>query len=384
MIKRVAILGSTGSVGVNTLKVLESLQDDFSVEALSTYGNTKVLAEQIKRFKPKAVAVVDSKKILDLKKRVSLGSTKVFSTLTGVEILAESKRVDVVMLAISGGSALSPLIAAIRAGKRICLANKEALVMAGAIIMRMVKKYNASIIPVDSEHSAIFQCIRNTDDRKALNKIYLTGSGGPLKDVPKNEFSKLSVKKVLKHPKWKMGPKITVDSATLMNKGLEVIEAKHLFQLPANKIKVLIHPEAIVHSMVEFTDGAILAHMGATDMRLPIQYALGFPKRADKPLISLDFSKAKCLNFYKPNYKKFPCLGLANLACKLGGTYPAVINAADEGVVYAYLKHKIKFTDIPKIIEKVLLKHKYIGEPLLSDIFGADIWAREKTKALIS
>ncbi|MBN1405102.1 MAG: 1-deoxy-D-xylulose-5-phosphate reductoisomerase, partial [Candidatus Omnitrophica bacterium] len=209
------------------------------------------------------------------------------------------------------------------------------------------------------------------------------GSGGPLRDVPKKKFSSLKKSFVLKHPKWNMGPKITVDSATLMNKGLEVIEAKHLFQIPADKIKVLIHPEAIVHSMVEFSDGTIFAQLGPADMRLPIQYALTYPKRSQTMLSSLDFNKVEALHFLKPDLKKFPCLYFANVACRLGGTYPAVLNAANEIAVYAYLDGTIKFTDIPKIIEKALIGHKYIADPLLSDIFSSDNWAREKAKVLI-
>ncbi len=381
--KRVAILGSTGSVGVNALKVLEAFKDDFSVEALSTFGNTKLLAGQIRQFKPKAVAVVNPKKLADLKKRVSLSGIKVFTTPVSIEMLAELKRVDIVVMAISGACALSSLMAAIRAKKTICLANKEAVVMAGDIIMRAARNYRATIIPVDSEHSAIFQCLRQNGDRLSLSRIYLTGSGGPLRDISKAKFSSLKTSTILKHPRWNMGPKISVDSATLMNKGLEIIEAKHLFGISANKIKVLIHPEAIIHSMVEFSDGTILAQMGATDMRLPIQYALNFPKRSANSLATLDFNKISQLNFYQPQFNKFPCLYLANAACKLGGTYPAAINAADEEAVYAYLDKRIKFTEIPKIIEKVLLKHRCIASPLLSDIFATDAWAREQTKALI-
>ena len=382
--KRVAILGSTGSVGVNTLKVLEALKDGFSVEALSAFENTKLLAEQIRQFKPKAVAVVNSKKIADLKKRVSLNNIKVFTSPIGIEILAGLKRVDIVVMAVSGACALNPLMSAIKARKTICLANKEAVVMAGDIIMRTVKNYKATIIPVDSEHSAIFQCLRQNGDRASLSRIYLTGSGGPLRNIPKAKFSSLKTSTILKHPRWNMGPKISVDSATLMNKGLEIIEAKHLFGMPANKIKVLIHPEAIIHSMVEFTDGTILAQIGATDMRLHIQYALTFPNRSANSLVTLDFNKIRQLNFHQPQLDKFPCLYLANAACKLGGTYPAVINAADEKAVYAYLDKKIKFTEIPKIIEKVLLRHRSIADPLLRDIFAADAWAREETEALIS
>ncbi|MFH0731972.1 MAG: 1-deoxy-D-xylulose-5-phosphate reductoisomerase [Candidatus Omnitrophota bacterium] len=382
--RRVAILGSTGSIGVNTLKVLESLKGGFSVEALSTFENTRLLAQQIRQYKPKAVVVVNPEKISDLKKRVSLAGIKVFSTQVGNEILAESKNIDTVVVAISGSCALNPILSAIRTNKKICLANKEALVMAGNIIMRMVKKYKAVIVPVDSEHSAIFQCIRQNKDKAALSRIYLTGSGGPLKDVPKKEFPSLTMSRILKHPRWKMGPKITVDSATLMNKGLEVIEAKHLFDIPANRINVVIHPEAVVHSMVEFTDGSILAQMAATDMRLPIQYAMTFPNRVSAPLATLNFNKTRQLNFSQPDLDKFPCLELANVACKLGGTYPAVINAADEVTVYAYLDGKIKFTDIPKTIEKVMLNHKYIADPLLNDILAADAWARQQTRTLIS
>lgn len=382
--KRVAILGSTGSIGVNTLKVLEALKNDFSVEALSTFENTRLLAEQIRQFKPRMVAVVNPKKMPDLKKRTSLSNIEVFQTPTGLEILAESKKVDIVVIAVSGACALSPLLAAIRANKKICLANKEALVMAGNIVMRLADRYKATIIPIDSEHSAIFQCLRQSQGRAFLNKIYLTGSGGPLMNIPTNKFSSLSMSHILKHPKWNMGPKITVDSATLMNKGLEIIEAKHLFRISANRIKVLIHPEAVIHSMVEFTDGTILAQMAATDMRLPIQYALTFPKRAVNALATVDFNRIKQLTFRQPQPDKFPCLYLASVACKLGGSYPAVLNAADEEAVFAYLGRKIKFTDVPKIIEKVLLKHRYIAEPVLSDIYAADAWAREEAKVLIS
>ncbi len=381
--KRVAVLGSTGSVGVNALRVLESLKEGFSLEAISTFENTELLAQQIRKFKPKAVAVVNPQKVKDLKKRVSLNGIKLFSTPIGLEILAESKNIDIVVMAVSGSCALAPLMAAIKSKKKICLANKEALVMAGDIIMRAAKKYKSTIVPVDSEHSAIFQCLNLNRDKAALNRIYLTGSGGPLKDIPKSKFSSLKLSTILKHPRWNMGPKISVDSATLMNKGLEIIEAKHLFGVSANKIKVLIHPEAIVHSMVEFTDGAIMAQLGATDMRLPIQFALNYPRRSNLSLATVDFEKVRKLTFQPPQLEKFPCLSLANVACKLGGTYPAVINAADERVVSAYLNNRIKFTDIPRIIEKVLLKHAYILDPVLSDILAADAWARQEVDSLI-
>jgi len=379
--KNVVILGSTGSIGVNTLKVIESLPTQFKVIGLSANSNISLLEKQIKRFKPSMVTVVNPDKASQLKKRVGSRSLEMLSGQEGLDYIASSSKTDIVVVAISGASAVYPLTAAIDAGKHICLANKESIVIAGDIILEKAKKKGVSIIPVDSEHNAIFQCLVGEDISK-VNKIYLTGSGGSLFNVPKKRFSSLTVKDVLKHPKWKMGKKITVDSATLMNKGLEMIEAKHLFDIPIDKIKVLIHPEAAIHSMVEFVDGAIIAQLGITDMRLPIQYAMTFPVRNKTVLPSLDLAKVKSLNFSYPDLGKYPCLCLAIVAAKLGGTYPAVLNAADEAAVKAFLDKRIKFTKIPTLIEKTLCAHRCVEKPSLGDIMQADRWAREEIQSL--
>lgn len=379
--KNVAILGSTGSIGINTLKVIESFPKRFKVVGLSSLSNVELLAEQIRRFKPSLVTVVDSSKARQLKKEIDTRRIKFFSTVEGLNIIAQSPDVDILVIAISGASAIYPLLASIKAKKQICLANKESVVMAGDILIDEAKKTGVSLIPVDSEHNAIFQCI-NSSRGSEISRIYLTGSGGPLRNVAKYKFSKLSIRQVLNHPKWKMGKKITVDSATLMNKGLEMIEASHLFGISIDRIKLLIHPEAIIHSMVEFIDGAIIAQLGVTDMRLPIQYALTYPERVKTPLPLIDFSKVKGLSFHRPDIAKYPCLALAVAAAKLGGTYPAVLNAADEEAVKAFLEGRLNFVKIPDVIEKVLLKHRAATDMTLDDILQADSWAREEARSL--
>ncbi|NQT91052.1 MAG: 1-deoxy-D-xylulose-5-phosphate reductoisomerase [Candidatus Omnitrophica bacterium] len=379
--KRVAILGSTGSIGINTLKVIESHPKRFKVAGLSSFSNVELLKKQIKRFRPSMATVVEPSKADGLKAFVKRRGLKLFSTLEGLNIIASSKEVDIVVIAISGASAVYPLLASISAGKHICLANKESIVTAGDIIMKAQAKSGSRIIPVDSEHNAIFQCINSSSISK-VNKIYLTGSGGSLRNVPRRKLAKVSVKEVLRHPKWKMGKKITVDSATLMNKGLEMIEASHLFNIPMDKIELLIHPEATIHSMVEFIDGTILAHLGATDMRLPIQHALTYPERIASPLPMLDFSRIEAFTFQRPDTAKYPCLTLAMAAAKLGKTYPAVLNAANEEAVKAFLERRIGFTKIAKVIEKVLLRHTPSPNLALNDIFQADNWAREEARSI--
>jgi len=288
-----------------------------------------------------------------------------------------------VVMAITGTACIEPLVKAIGSGKRIALANKEALVSAGPIIMNLASLKKTMIIPVDSEHSAIFQCI-DASGGAGVSKIYLTGSGGPLLNVPKKDFDKISSSRILDHPKWKMGKKISIDSATMMNKGLEIIEAKYLFGIDDSAIEVLIHPEAIVHSMVEFVDGSVLAQMATPDMRLPIQYALTYPRRSRSAVKPVDFVKTARLSFRKPDYKKFPCLGMARSAAKAGGTAPAVLCAADEEAIKWYLEGKIKFSDIPKVIEKVLVKIKVKSKPNLTvgGILGAVSWAKEETRSI--
>jgi 1-deoxy-D-xylulose-5-phosphate reductoisomerase len=381
-IKNVAVLGSTGSIGINTLKVIEAFPDRFRIVGLSSFSNTHILKQQIRKFRPSMAAVVDIQKAKDLRNMLPGASVKIFSTAEGLNEIAQNKRVDIVVMAISGYAAIHPLICAIQTRKHICLANKESLVAGGSIIMPLAKKHKVNIIPVDSEHSAIFQCIYSGAANE-IRQLFLTGSGGSLHAVDKKKFSKLCINQVLKHPKWKMGRKITVDSATLMNKGLEIIEAHHLFDMPVDMIKLIIHPQAIIHSMCEFIDGSIIAQLGVADMKLPIQYALTYPERLQTPFKRLDLLNIKNLEFSQPDMTKYPCLELAMAAARLGGTATVVLNAANEIAVRAFLKGKTCFTKIPKIVEKVLMMHKYIESPALDSIFQADAWAREAAERLI-
>lgn len=380
--KKIAILGSTGSIGVNTLDVVSKLKDTFSIIGLSADSNIKLLAEQARRFRPKIVSVGNES--LAGRIRTSLPArTKVVYGIDGLREIVSRGDVEGIVFAISGSSCLLPLVEAIKNKKRIALANKESLVSAGPIIMEEAKKNKVDIIPIDSEHSAIFQCLDGK--RHHLSKIYLTGSGGPLLNVNKYKFDNLSRDFVLRHPKWKMGEKISVDSATMMNKGLEMIEAKYFFDIDEDAIEVLIHPEAVIHSMVELVDGTIFAQLGVTDMRIPIQYALTYPDRTKRVAKKIDFSKIRSLSFFKPDFKKFPCLGLARQASRAGALEPAILCAADEEVVKSYLNGKIRFSDIPKIIAKVLRRHKNIikkKNPTIDDTLKAEEWAREETRSI--
>ena len=381
MKKRIALLGSTGSIGVNALKVISSLNDKFEIVALSADSNIKTLSVQARNFDPKVLCLRDAALAGKLKSMVPPG-IDILNGASGLEEIVSRRDVDIVIFAITGSSCIAPLISAIKNKKRIALANKESLVSAGSIVMPLAKKYGLPIIPVDSEHSAIFQCL-GSEKRPFLNKIYLTATGGPLLDIPKSRFDKYSRNFILKHPKWKMGSKISVDSATMMNKGLEVIEARWLFDIDEEKIEVLVHPEAAVHSMIELIDGTVFAQISLPDMRIPIQYAITYPGRLCTEVEFLDFSKISNLSFRKPDLNKFPCLRLARESLKRGGTYPAVLNAADEEAVNSYLKGKIKFSRIPAVIEKVLEHHKRsIKEPSIGDIMGAESWAREETAKL--
>jgi len=379
--KKVAILGSTGSIGVSALKVIEAFPERFQVTGLSSFSNTKLLRHQIRKFKPLMAAVVEPAAVSGIKREFSQGGINVLSGTEGLEQIAESKDADIIVMAISGFAAIRPLICSVKSGKHICLANKEALVTAGSVVMGLMKKHKALMIPVDSEHSAIFQCIRSGDESR-INRLYITGSGGSLHRISSRRFLNLTVKQVLDHPKWKMGQKITVDSATLMNKGLEIIEAHHLFNVPIEKIELLIHPEAVIHSMCEFIDGSVIAQLGVTDMKLPIQYALSYPERLQTPFARFDFASTPDLTFLRPNKAKYPCLSLAIAAAKLSGTAPAVLNAANEIAVKAFLRRNIRFTKIPDIIESVLKEHSYIEAPSLSEIYQADEWARQKAGIL--
>lgn len=380
MKKRIALLGSTGSIGINALKVISRLSDKFEITALSADTNIKALASQARAFCPKVLCVRDTTLSGKIKGLVSSG-INIFHGTNGLEEIVSRKDVDIVIFAVSGSSCIAALIRAIKNRKRIALANKESLVSAGSIVMPLAKKNNISIIPIDSEHSAIFQCLEGK--RPFLNKIYLTATGGPLLDIPKIRFDKYPRKFMLNHPKWKMGSKISVDSATMMNKGLEVIEAKWLFDIEQNKIDVLVHPQALVHSMAELIDGTVFAQISLPDMRIPIQYAITYPDRLGTEVGFSNFSKIKNLSFQEPDLDKFPCLRLAREALKMSGTYPAVLNAADEEAVKSYLKGDMKFSRIPAVIEKVLEHHKRVTvEPSIDDIMGAESWAREETVKL--
>ena len=378
--KKIVILGSTGSVGASALRVIEKHKDAFKVVGLTANSNAKLLATQIKRFKPRLVGLGDISKYSELKRELK-EPQKVLKGIEGISEIASMPEADIVLLAISGTSAILPLIAAIKAKKRIALANKESIVSAGHIIMSMAKTRGAEIIPVDSEHNSIFQCIK-AENKKNINKIFLMGTGGPLKDVSKSIFSKLKPSRILAHPVWKMGKKISVDSATMMNKGLEVIEAGHLFGLDISKIEVLFHPEALIHSMVEFTDGNIIANLFYPDMRFPIFHAFNYPERVKSYLPRIDFAKIKNVSFQSPDHKKFPALKLCYKIAKKGGTYPACLNGANEEAVKLYLNKKIRFTDIVEIIKKVLARHKNIAAPSLDEILYVDRCAKEEVKAL--
>jgi len=379
--RNIAILGSSGSIGENTLNVVRNLPGKFRVIALSANSDIDKLSRQVKEFKPACVCVNDLSRARALSKTIKPG-VKVFAGDEGLRELIKDKRIDQFMFSISGTAALSPLLSAIESGRDIALANKEALVMAGPIITRLSAKKKVRIIPVDSEQSAIWQCLKN-EDKLTLKNIYLTASGGPFRKLKKRDLRRAGLKEVLAHPRWKMGRKITVDSATLMNKGLEVLEAMFLFGARASQVKVLVHPEALVHSMVEFVDGVVIGQLSVTDMRIPIQYALTYPERLASPLKGIDFCKTGALHFEKPDFTKFPCLGLAYKAARELGTLPCVLNAANEVAVAEFLKEKLKFIYIPEVVEKVMRIHKNKPAPALSDIWLADEWARIEARKVI-
>jgi 1-deoxy-D-xylulose-5-phosphate reductoisomerase len=373
IVKRVAILGATGSIGRQTLEVIDAFPDHFSVIGLAGGRNTALLAEQIAHFQPRFVFHQGT--------RIPL-PTNTEGEFLAMEDMARHPEIDIVVVATSGKWGLKPTLAAVRAGKQVALANKEALVMAGELITAEAKKHKARILPVDSEHSAIWQCLRG--EQAKPSKIILTASGGPFLNYSKAELAKVTPEQALKHPSWRMGNKVTIDSATLMNKGLEVIEARWLFDMHFDRINVLIHPQSIVHSMVEFSDGSVKAQLGVPDMHLPIQYALSYPERLANPLLPrLNREDIKELTFEPPDPDSFPCLRIAVEAGKQGGTYPAVLCGADEIAVQQFLLGKIKFNDIPKLVEQTLNEHKAIAHPDLEAILAADDWARDNVMQLV-
>jgi 1-deoxy-D-xylulose-5-phosphate reductoisomerase len=381
--KKITVLGSTGSIGVSALDVIEKNPGRFRVVALAAGKNIKLLQKQIERFRPQIVSVSDDQSAAELREKLSAKTkTRIVTRQEGLKEVASFANADIVVSAISGAAGLIPTLAAIEAGKDVALANKETMVMAGDVVTKKAQEKGVKILPVDSEHSAIFQCLQG-QKHDNINKILLTASGGPFYNYKTSDLKKVTLSQALKHPNWKMGKKITVDSASMMNKGLEVIEAKWLFDLEMNEIEVIIHPQSIVHSMVEFIDGSLLAQMGIPDMRTPIAYALTYPERIKTALPLLDLVKTRKMEFYKPDMKKFPCLHLAYEAGICGGTMPAVLNAANEIAVGAFLREEIKFVDLPGIIDKVLHKHRAVKNPSLEDILQADVWARVQSKELI-
>ena len=373
--KRIAILGSTGSIGTQALDVIRAQKDDFSVEVLTGSDNAALLIKQAKEFSPNAVVIADEKKYAQVKEALDPLDIKVFAGQRSIEQVVEMESIDLVLAAIVGYAGLASTISAIKAKKQIALANKETLVVAGELVTMLARENGVNIYPVDSEHSAIFQCLAGEWENK-IEKIYLTASGGPFRGK-KNEFL-ASVKKeqALKHPNWDMGAKITIDSATLMNKGLEVIEAKWLFGLKPEQIDVIVHPQSIVHSIVQFTDGSMKAQMGLPDMKLPILYAMSYPRRLRTDLPRFDFLKYPSLTFEQADTETFRCLQLAYDAMKKGGNMPCVLNAANEVAVKAFLQDKISFLKIAEVIERTMQKISFVVKPLYEDYVATDKEAR--------
>jgi 1-deoxy-D-xylulose-5-phosphate reductoisomerase len=378
--KILSLLGSTGSIGVQVLKLVKAFPDRFRVVGLSAGKNVKRLREQILFFKPKAVSVATEKEIEELTREGFPGyPLQVFCGVEGHEKLAILEEAEIVVSAMIGAVGLRPTLAAIRAKKTVALANKEPLVMAGALMMEECRKNETAILPVDSEHSAIFQVLQG-QDRTALRRLILTASGGPFWNYTLDEMAGITDLQALSHPRWKMGPKITIDSATLMNKGLEVMEAHWLFGVPLNKIEILIHPESIIHSMVEFHDGSFLAQMGVPDMALPIAYALSYPERLPLEQPSLDLTACEGLTFFPPDLDRFPCLKLALEAARIGGTMPAVLNAANEMAVSFFLTNMIQYQHIPVLIAEIMKQHRQSIPSGLEEILTVDAWARQSAQ----
>ncbi|MEE9527498.1 MAG: 1-deoxy-D-xylulose-5-phosphate reductoisomerase [Syntrophobacteria bacterium] len=381
--KRIAILGSTGSIGRSALQVVEQFPDRLQVVALAAGRNIDLLAEQIHRFRPRLAAVFDLQLAKDLTSRLQPGiEVEVVAGSQGYQQVASCAEAEMILSSMVGAAGLIPTLSAIRAGKDVALANKETLVMAGALVMGEVRRSQVELLPVDSEHNAIFQAMEG-HRREDLKRILLTASGGPFLNMPKEQLESVTPTQALAHPNWAMGPKISIDSATLMNKGLEVIEAKWLFDVPVEKIDVHVHPQSIVHSMVEYVDGSVIAQMGIPDMRIPIAYALAYPERLELDLPRLDFFTVQTLTFQEPDLNRFPCLKLAFAACKAGGTMPAVLNAANEVAVQAFLDNRIPFSGIPRLVNQAMEEHALDPAAELEAILEADAWARRRTEEII-
>lgn len=379
--KNISILGSTGSIGTQTLDVIRNSKG-INVKCLSTYKNIDLLYKQIEEFKPEAVCITDEESYELFINKYKEKEVHILFGVEGLTEIASYDGVDLVLNSLMGNSGILPTIKAIEAKKNIALANKETLVSAGDLIMKKVKENNVSLLPVDSEHSAIFQCLTGNFENK-IRKLYITASGGPFRTYKKEELQEVKAADALKHPNWSMGKKLTIDSSTLMNKALEVIEAKYLFDVSFEDIEVLIHPQSIIHSMVEFQDCSIIAQLGFPDMRIPISYAINYPVRNTYEFNRLDFLSFSKLSFEKPRFDDFPCFNLGILAAKTGGTMPAMVNAVNEEAVYQFLDNKIKFTNIALIIEKAMNAYTVKYDYTLSDIMDADAFGRSYINEVI-
>ena len=377
--KHISILGSTGSIGTQTLEIVRQFPDEFKIVGLTANKNSELLLKQIKEFKPKAAAIMDKSKADDL---LNFSSCQVYSGLEGLNKIATLSEADTIVNALVGSIGIEPTYNAIKNKKNIALANKETLVAAGSVVMEEAKKNNIALMPIDSEHSAIFQCLNGENIREVSN-ITITCSGGPFSNYSKQQLENVTSHEALQHPTWSMGNKITIDSATLMNKGFEVIEAHWLYDIGYDKIKIVIHPQSIVHSLVEFADKSVIAQMGVPDMKIPIQYALSYPKRFKSENPQLNITKIKSLEFSEPDFEKFPCLKYAYEAGAAGGTLPAVMNAANEAAVHAFLGGKIRFLDIARLIRKMMDGHNLIKNPGLKEILEVDRKVKEGAKNII-
>jgi len=383
-LRNIAILGSTGSIGTQTLDIIRSYPDIFSAEILTTNSNAELLIQQALEFQPDSVVIADESKYEIVKEALKSTDIKVFAGEKSVSDIVQSSEIDLVLVALVGFAGLRPSLNAIQAGKHIALATKEVLVVAGDLVTSEAEKYRSAILPVDSEHSAILQCLVG-EHMQTVEKIILTASGGPFKGYSQQQLEKVTIREALQHPNWSMGKKITIDSASMMNKGFEVIEAGHLFKLGSHQIDVVIHPQSVIHSMVQFCDGSVKAQLGLPDMRLPILYALGFPYRLPSQLPRLNWTHASNLSFDIPDMKNFPCLSLAFDAMKTGGSIPCVMNAANEVAVDAFLNGKIKFVSIPKIIEESMGNQTlFVARPDVDDYFAINEKARIFANEIVS
>jgi 1-deoxy-D-xylulose-5-phosphate reductoisomerase len=382
-VKRITVLGATGSIGLRTLELVSSFPDEFAVAGLAARGsNVEVIADLCRKYAPRAVAVLDPTAVDRLARLLPASGPELLSGPTGLVTLAREVSADVVVSALVGAAGLLPTMAAIAAGRTVALANKETLVMAGRLMTAAARRHGVALLPVDSEHSAIFQCLVG-HNRRDVHRILLTASGGPFRELPRERFAQVGVEDALRHPTWKMGPKITIDSATLMNKGLEIIEARWLFDLEPHQVQVIVHPQSIVHSMVEYIDGAVIAQLGVADMGVPILYALTYPERRPAPAARLDLTRVGQLTFFEPDAERFPCLALARAALERGGVAPVVLNAANEVAVAAFLERRVPFVAIPELIDRALAACP-VGEPNdIEDCVAIDADVRRGTEAAV-